>query len=137
MRITVDTNVLISATFWNGASNKIIELVERKEIELFLSQEILQEYAQVLEYDEIKEKIKDKGLNTKYSLGKIISISKIVNPKENFEAVKDDSDDNMVINAAVEGKVEYIVSTDNHLLKLKDFKNIKIVAPHEFLEMFK
>ena len=135
MRITVDTNVLISATFWYGYPNKLIELVENKKIELFLSQEILNEYTEVLEYDEIKSKIKDKSLNAKYTLGKIISISKIVNPKEKFEVIKEDADDNEVINTAVEGKVEYIISTDNHLLKLKEFKNIKIVTPKEFFKL--
>lgn len=43
MKITVDTNVLISATFWRGDSNRIIEKVERKEIELVLFREIIEE----------------------------------------------------------------------------------------------
>ncbi len=37
MKITVDTNFLISATFWNGNANKIIELVECGKLELVLS----------------------------------------------------------------------------------------------------
>ena len=41
MKITVDTNVLISATFWYGDSNKIILLAERQLIELILSKEIV------------------------------------------------------------------------------------------------
>ena len=49
MKITVDTNVLISAAFWYGESNKIILLAERKSIELILSKEIVQEYSEVLE----------------------------------------------------------------------------------------
>ena len=47
IRVTVDTNVLISATFWSGDSEKIIELVEKGEIELVLSVAILREYAEV------------------------------------------------------------------------------------------
>ena len=34
MKITIDTNVLISSTFWRGDSDKIIEKVEAKELEL-------------------------------------------------------------------------------------------------------
>jgi putative PIN family toxin of toxin-antitoxin system len=56
MRITVDTNVLISATFWYGKSNKIIELAEQKKIILILSEAILKEFAEVLEYEEIQDK---------------------------------------------------------------------------------
>jgi len=44
MKITADTNVLISATFWHGASDRILSNVESKEIELILSQDILAEY---------------------------------------------------------------------------------------------
>ncbi len=135
MKITVDTNVLISATFWYGDSNKIILLAEGKSVELILSKEIVEEYAEVLEYDEIKSKIKDKGLNAKYSLGKIISIAKIAIPKEKFDIIKDDKDDNKVIDAAVEGKVDYIVTSDRHLLDLKEFKRIKIITPKEFIGM--
>ena len=33
MKIVLDTNVLIFSTFWNGYSNRILELIEQKEIE--------------------------------------------------------------------------------------------------------
>ena len=39
MKIISDTNVLISATFWDGDSHKIISKVESKEVELILSEE--------------------------------------------------------------------------------------------------
>ncbi len=35
-KIVADTNVLVSATFWNGASNRIVEKAERKELELVI-----------------------------------------------------------------------------------------------------
>ena len=58
IRITLDINVLISATFWDGASKKIIDKVENKELILVLSEPILEEYFRVLNYDEIQQKIK-------------------------------------------------------------------------------
>ena len=57
MKIVVDTNVLLSATFWNGASNRIIEKVEKKEIELVISKKILDEFSGVLGYKEIVKKL--------------------------------------------------------------------------------
>ena len=51
MKITVDTNILISATFWNGDSQKIIELVEEKKVMLILSKEILKN---MLKYSNIR-----------------------------------------------------------------------------------
>ena len=58
--------------------------------------------------------------------------SMIVEPKEKIEAVKDDIKDNIFIEIAIAGKVDYIVSQDNHLLKLKGFRGIKIITPEEF-----
>ena len=133
MKITTDTNVLISSTFWEGVSDKIMQKVENKEVELILSRELINEFMEVLDYDEIKDKIKDKNLKVRRSVEKIISISTIVEPSQKFEIVKDDLDDNMVINCAVEGNVDYVVTQDEHLLKIKEFKGIKIVKPEEFL----
>ena len=78
MKITLDTNVLISATFWHGDSDKIIEKVEKKDIELILSKDIIEEFARVLKYKEIQEKVKNKNLEMKRTVEKIISISKII-----------------------------------------------------------
>jgi len=135
MKITVDTNVLISSTFWNGNSDKIINLVENNKIELILSEEIIEEFIKVLNYKEIQEKIKDKNLEMKRSVEKIVSISKIVIPKLKIN-ISEDSDDNKILECAVEGKADYIISQDNHLLKLKEYNKIKILTPKEFLEIF-
>lgn len=135
MRITADTNVLISSTFWAGASDKIIEKVESKEVELVLSEELIQEFIGVLGYEEIQKKIRHKNLEMRRTVEKIISLSTIVQPSQNFSVVKDDPKDDKIIDCAVEGNVDYIVSQDNHLLKLKEFQGIKIVKPEEFLEI--
>ena len=134
MRIAVDTNVLVSATFWYGASYRIIELVERKEIELILSKDIIEEFAAVLEYDEIQTKVKNKNLEMKRTVETIVSISTVVIPKQRFDVVKEDPDDNKILDCAVEGRVDCIISQDNHLLKLGAFKGIRIVAPDDFLK---
>ncbi|MBI3623370.1 putative toxin-antitoxin system toxin component, PIN family [Candidatus Pacearchaeota archaeon] len=135
MKITTDTNVLISSTFWEGASDKIMQRVENKEVELILSRELVNEFTRALDYDEIKDKIKDKNLEVRRSVEKVISISTIVEPTQKFDVVKEDLDDNKVIDCAVEGNVDYIITQDNHLLKIKDFKRIKIVKPEEFLDI--
>ncbi|MBI2522832.1 putative toxin-antitoxin system toxin component, PIN family [Candidatus Woesearchaeota archaeon] len=62
----------------------------------------------------------------------IIRNSIIVEPKERINIVKDDPKDNIFIETAVAGNVDYIISQDIHLLKLKEFKGIKIITPEEF-----
>lgn len=137
MKITVDTNVLISATFWSGDSEKIITKAENKEIELILSKDIIQEYTDVLQYKEMRDKIKDKNLNFKRPVEKIIAIATIVQPMHKVYAVKDDPDDNIILECAKEGKVDYILSKDKHLLKLKKFECIPIIKPEDFIKIMR
>ena len=134
-RITLDTNVLISASFWHGASEKIINKVENKELTLVLSEEILQEYNKVLEYKEIKEKIKEKDLEMKQALLRIGIIAEVIEVKSKIDLIKEDPEDNKIIECAVDGKADYIITKDNHLLKHKEYKGIKILTPEEFLDI--
>ncbi len=137
MRVTLDTNVLVSATFWRGASHKIIELIEQKKLELVLSEEIIEEYRAVLEYGEIREKIQNKNLDLQWSIQKIVSLALIVIPRIKFYIVKADPDDNKVLECALAGNADYIISQDNHLLTLEEFRDIKIITPEIFLKTIK
>ncbi len=134
MKITVDTNVLISATFWSGASDRLISKIEAKEIQLILSEEILKEYAEVLDYEEIKDKIKDKNLVMKHSIAKILSISDIIITDIKLHIIKDDPDDNKILECAKSGNVDYIITNDNDLLRLVTFEKIPILTPEQFLQ---
>ena len=63
------------------------------------------------------------------------AICEIVTPTRNIAVVKADPYDNMILECAVEGKVDYVVSGDNHLLKLERFEDIPILSPAQFLEV--
>ena len=135
MKVVLDTNILVSGTFWTGDSFKILKKIDNKEIELILSQELIEEYNEVIYSDEIIEKAKNKDLTLNSIVQKIISNAIIVEPKKNFDIIKEDSDDNRILECAVEWHVDYIITQDNHLLKLKEFNKIKIVTPKEFLNL--
>ena len=138
MRITLDTNVLVSATFWDGEASKIMELIEKKKVKCFLSKNILEEYNRVLHSGEIIEKTKKNHLSIKSAIIKVIEISIIVDPKRKIKVVKDDPDDNKILECAVEVRADYIVTYDSkHLLKLKEFEGIRIVSPTQFLKIAK
>ena len=136
IRITVDTNVLVSATFWYGASYRIIELVEQGKVELVLSEAIIHEFSAVLEYEEIKKKIVNKRLLMLRTVEKLVFMSKIVVPAIKIAVVKEDPDDDRILECAVAGDVNYLISKDNHLLKIVKYGKIKIVSPEEFLKLF-
>lgn len=133
MRVVLDTNILISATFWNGDSEKIVTMAENGEIELILSKGILDEFSAVLDYKEIQDKIKNKNLEMKRSVEKISSIAKLVVPSRKLKIVKDDPDDDKILECALEGNADFIISNNWHLLSLKSFLGISIIKPNEFL----
>ena len=67
----------------------------------------------------------------------VLEKSILVIPKRKVNVVKDDSDDNKFIEAALEGNADYIISQDRHLLDIKEFEGIKMVTPKEFLRILK
>jgi len=136
MKITLDTNVLISGSFWTGDSFKILELIDSHKIECILSKDILDEYFRVAKSDELVEKIKDKHLVILKTIESIIRNSIIVAPTKKLDVVKDDPDDNKILECAVEGNTDFVITQDKHLLKLKKFGDIQIITPKEFLGVF-
>ena len=57
MKVTLDTNVIISGTFWTGDSYRVLEAINNFGIELVISREILDEYLDVIDREEIIEKL--------------------------------------------------------------------------------
>ena len=132
MKVVLDTNVFISGIFWRGSSNKVIINWKEGKFTLVTSLETISEIIKVLK--DFKINLSDDTLREWIDL--IIRNSIIVEPKERINIVKDDPKDNIFIETAVDGNADYIVSQDNHLLKLKEFKGIKIITPEEFNALF-
>ena len=55
--------------------------------------------------------------------------------KSEFRAVPDDSDDDIVINAAYDGHADYIVTGDKHLLGMGEFRGIPIITIARMLDL--
>ena len=129
MKIAVDTNFLISATQWDySVSYKLLLKLIRNNDTIFSTKEILDEFAEVLERDFLYSKEDIKSI-----VEKVLQFLTLVTPSNKIDIVKEDVDDNKIIECAVESKAEYIISYDKHLLKLKDFQGIKMVRPEEAL----
>jgi len=128
MKVVLDTNVFISGIFWKGASNKVILNWKEGKFTLITSLETILEIIKILK--DFKTKLPDDLIKEWVDL--IVRNSIIVGPKEKMTIVEDDPKDNIFIETAVAGNADYIVSQDNHLLKLKEFRGIKIITPEEF-----
>jgi len=130
----LDTNVLVSGTFWKGASFRILERVFLGDIVLVLSQEILDEYSAVLEYADIRRKVASYAERL-LATQKLLLHAELITPYVRFSVVKDDPDDDKFLEVAV-GNAEYIISQDKHLLRLGEFKGVVILTPDEFLTVY-
>ena len=131
MKVTVDTNFLISATQWDySVAHKLLKKFILSDAEIFTTQDILDETAEVLERD-----FEYSTNEAKNIIGKILLFAKLIETKQKINVIKEDPDDNKIIECAIESSSDYIVTYDMHLLKLKEYKRIKILKPEEFLKI--
>ncbi|MDE1856060.1 MAG: toxin-antitoxin system toxin component, PIN family protein, partial [Candidatus Micrarchaeota archaeon] len=63
----------------------------------------------------------------------IIRLSRITALRSRFKVVKQDPDDDIVINTALDGNAQYIVSGDKKILGLKQFSNIHMLTANEMI----
>lgn len=131
IKIVADTNILISALIYGGICEEVLKLVREKNLELLISPEILAEFAEVL-----YRKFKFSPEKTKEAITRIRKLSTLVIPVKKVVVIKKHDSDNRILECAVEGEVQYIVSGDeHHLLPLRKYRGIKILNPTEFLKI--
>ena len=119
------------SSLWGGNPGKIVELWGDEAILIVVSQQVLDEYFNVLNrFDLSEEDIEDLTIlfaNPDKTI--------IVEPKVKIHLIKEDPEDNKFLECALEGKTKFIVSGDKHLLSLKYFQDIRIVTASEFLNL--
>lgn len=130
MKVVLDTNILISGSFWNGDSHKILELWKQQAFTLVVSKDILVELLRVL----ISFKIAMDESNIEHLFNLFLNNSILIEPLFSLDVCEDKSD-NRFIEAAFFGNAKYIISRDRHLLKMKEYKGITILTPEQFLSI--
>jgi uncharacterized protein len=102
--------------------------VENSRCEFYYSDEIESETRRVLRdkfgWDDDRL---DRYLPTLWSLGERVT------PRRRVEVVKEDPDDNRILECALAAGADIIVSGDGHLLGLTAYEGIAILTPREFL----
>ena len=130
IKAVLDTNILISSLFWKGAPYEIVQKGIGGAFIIVLSPEIIRETE-----DKLKNKFKFSVENTNAFLEVVALNSFIVEPMIKLRIVKADSTDDKIIECAVAGNVDYIVSGDKHLLNIKKHEQINIITPSKFLKL--
>lgn len=106
-------------------------MAEEGKIHLSISDDIISEIDEVLRRPKFGWPVEE----IHRALRAILHFTEHVEPKQRIDVVKDDPDDNRIVECAVASGSEYLVSGDNHLLKLGQYQGVKIVTPAQFVEM--
>jgi len=61
----------------------------------------------------------------------------MVMPEVRVDIVEEDTEDNRVLECALEARADFIVTGDKHLIKIREYKDVRIVRASEFLEAFR
>lgn len=125
----LDTNILISAFQFGGTPLYVFEYVLSKRVIGITSDELIVEllgvFRRKFQLDDDTIKLAEKKIRRSF---------RTVTPMISLD-VLDDVDDNRVLEAAITGRCEYVVTGDMDLLRLKQFRGIAIVTPTEFLKV--
>ncbi|MDE1765066.1 MAG: putative toxin-antitoxin system toxin component, PIN family [Thaumarchaeota archaeon] len=132
LRIVLDTNVLVSALIRNGKPRKLFQTGIDGKYKILISKETLDELSEVIQ----RPKFKMTGEDIIRIVSALMETCENVRVASNFEVISNDPDDNIIINTAHDGNVDYIVSGDKDIQDLKNFKKIKIVSVDEMLKFF-
>jgi len=128
-RVVLDSNVVISGLLFKGPPRIIIDKALTGEINLFTSTRLVEEVSGVLN---LKFKFATQAIRA--TIEAIKDLAYLMEPEEAIRQIIADPDDDRVLECAVQAKAHAIVSGDKHLLSLKQFRNILILSPAEFLE---
>ena len=129
LRIVLDTNVLVSAVVFPGKPRELVTLDAKRKFVLIASEEIVDEFTEVLERPQFK-KTRPEIRRARNALLKTAKLYKVTSTRK---VVKEDPDDDVLINTALDARADYIVSGDPHLLRLSVYKGIKIVGVADML----
>ncbi len=132
LKVVLDTNVFISAVFFNGPPYRILQAWQSGELEVAVSQEILSEYQRVGEI--LAHQHSRIDLNP--VLNFVIEHAKVYNPAKLKEPVCEDPDDDKFIACALASGCGIIISGDKHLLNVSGYQEIEVLKPRQFVDRY-
>lgn len=132
MIIVLDTNILVASLGKKSPYRPIFDALIFEKFEIAVSNEILNEYAEVTEQKTTSE-ISQNVLRLLINLPSL----KLIQTYYNWQLIIADPDDDKFVDCAIAAQADYIVSDDGHFKVLKDipFPKMKVIRGIEFLEL--
>ncbi len=134
MKVVIDTNVLLMSIPKISKYRPIFDGLLKAKYGLAISEEILQEYIEIIGRKTTGE--------IAQNLGELLVQLKNVEQVQvyfRWNLITGDPDDNKFVDCAVSARVRFIVSNDNHFKVLKDIKfpPVEVIDADQFLEELK
>ncbi|OGW54364.1 MAG: putative toxin-antitoxin system toxin component, PIN family [Nitrospirae bacterium RBG_13_43_8] len=130
MRVVFDTNIFISALAVSGSQGEkaILKIIEGDDTLLF-SKAIIDEVLSVLsaKFSRDREALSHVAIVLS-ELGELIS------PTRRISILRDEPD-NRILECAVSGNADLIVTGDKDMLKLESFEKVNIVSLKKYLDL--
>lgn len=128
MKVVFDTNILVSALVFPGGRGEaaLRRIVEERD-ELLLSKPILDELLGIL-----GRKFSREPEELAHIAVFLADLSRFVRPRQRLSAVKDDPD-NRILECAVAGRADLVVTGDRALLALREFRAVRIISLRDYL----
>ncbi|MBI5675112.1 MAG: putative toxin-antitoxin system toxin component, PIN family [Nitrospirae bacterium] len=129
MRVVFDTNIFISAlVIPGGQTEKAISRITSGADTLLISKAIIDEVLSVL-YNKFGRDIEAISHTAVF----LSELGEMVHKTSKIRILQDDPD-NRILECALSGKADIIVTGDKEMLGLKEYKGVKIISLREFLE---
>jgi putative PIN family toxin of toxin-antitoxin system len=131
VRVVIDTNVLISGLFWTGTPKQILNKARHGQIIFVTSESLLEELERILTRDDKPFKLS----NTEVSrvISSLREWAEVVQTDTRVSVCRDEGD-NKVLECAIDGKAQQVITGDQHLLELQSFQGIRILSAADFLD---
>jgi putative PIN family toxin of toxin-antitoxin system len=123
MRVVADTNTIVSGLGWRGSPAQVFDAALAGDLTLITSPALRDELSRVLRYPKLTSVFSDPDriVNLLGATAETVHPSLLL-------AVVDDEPDNRVLEAAVTGQADAIVTGDDHLLALGSFREVPILT---------
>ena len=128
LKAVLDTNIYVGAFAYPKGGNAVIwSAALEGRFRLLVSPAIVGEMATVLRF-----KFAWQEGRVQKTVRVVAQVARVVAPRTVLRVVAADPDDDRIIECAVDGKADIIVSNDQHLLDLEAYAGIPIVAGRDF-----
>ena len=134
-KIILDTNVIVSSLIQKNYPYLIVEHCIEGNAKICLSNEILQEYIEVLNRPKFS-RFYDFKTNADFLIARLSEMAELFEPENKLNIINDEPD-NRLLELAQTVKADFIITGNTNDFKMDKFEDTKIVSPKEYWEEYK